>query len=301
MRLDRWIEQHVKDLSRAKIQALIRSGHISVPGRRVKPHTKVLAGMEAVVEIPPPAPAELVAENIPLDVLYEDADVIVINKPPGMVVHPAAGHPTGTVVNTLLFHCRDLGGIGGTLRPGIVHRLDKDTSGALVVAKHEAAMTGLQRRFKRGEVKKEYLALVHGHPPTSAGQLETLIGRNPQDRKKMAVLKVGGRWAVTYYRTEEVFANATLLRVRIATGRTHQIRVHLAYLGCPVVGDRQYGRRRGTVLAAARQMLHAWRLAFHHPVTGMRLELTAPIPNDMADLLARLRAGSAAGNSDNSS
>jgi 23S rRNA pseudouridine1911/1915/1917 synthase len=207
------------------------------------------------------------------------------------VVHPAAGHAAGTLVNALLYHCRDLAGIGGELRPGIVHRLDRDTSGALVVAKNESALRDLVRQFKARQVRKEYLALVWGQPRPAAGRVETLIGRSPRDRKKMSAQPKSGRPAVTLYETLENLGPAALLRVRIETGRTHQIRVHLAHLGHPVVGDREYGHKRPAPLPAPvpRQMLHAERLSCVHPRTGGLLVFSAPVPPDMQTLLAALR------------
>jgi 23S rRNA pseudouridine1911/1915/1917 synthase len=288
-RLDIWIESQVADLSRSRLQALIRSGHVTVDGATAKPHLKVRAGMRVRVAPPPPTPSALVAEAILLDVLYEDADLIVINKPAGLVVHPAAGHPSGTLVNALLHHCHDLAGIGGETRPGIVHRLDRDTTGAMVVAKHAQAMAALVDQFKAGGVRKEYVAFVHGLPHPTVGTIESLIGRSIHDRKKMSAQPAHGRPAVTHYRVEEVFGPVAVLRLRIETGRTHQIRVHLAHIGHPVVGDRTYGRQRAFP-GADRQMLHAAQLGFTHPRTGKAVEFKAPLPADMATLLAQWRS-----------
>ena len=290
-RLDRWLSEQLPDQSRARLQALIRSGDVRVNGRAVKPSHMLSAGAEVTVRIPPPAPARPLPEELPLHVLYEDADIIVIDKAPGMVVHPAAGHASGTLVNALLAHVPDLAGIGGELRPGIVHRLDRDTSGVLVAAKNERAMHGLVAQFKSRAVRKEYLALVWGRPAPPAGRAETLIGRSRHDRKRMSARPAAGRPAVTSYVTAETFADTSLLQVRIETGRTHQIRVHMAYLGHPVVGDVQYGRTRNDRLPVLihRQMLHAWRLALQHPCTGQPLEFTAPVPRDMEDVLSALR------------
>jgi 23S rRNA pseudouridine1911/1915/1917 synthase len=291
-RLDVWLSARQPALSRARVQALIRAGHARVNGRPAKPSRTVAAGETVTLEVPPPQPTALRAEALPLVVAYEDADIIVVDKAPGMVVHPAAGHAAGTLVNALLAHIPDLAGIGGELRPGIVHRLDRDTSGLLVAAKNEAALRGLVAQFRGRQVRKEYLALVWGHPQPPAGRAETLIGRSRHDRKKMSTRPAGGgRPAVTHYETAECFCDTALLRVRIETGRTHQIRVHLAHLGHPVVGDVQYGRARRDRLPApaARQMLHAWRLGFRHPCTGQALALEAPVPDDMAALLGALR------------
>jgi 23S rRNA pseudouridine1911/1915/1917 synthase len=249
--------------------------------------------------MPPPEPVALVPQNIPLNVLFEDADIIVINKPPDLVVHPAAGHATGTLVNALLHHCGDLAGIGGELRPGIVHRLDKDTSGALVVAKTERALRGLVQQFKEGLVQKEYLALVWGCVEPRTGHIETLIGRSAHNRKKMSAQPETGRRALTDYEVLEQFTTAAVLRVRIHTGRTHQIRVHLAHLGHAVIGDVVYGRARRDALPAPapdaasgpalRQMLHAHQLAFAHPRTGLPLAFTAPVPEDFRTLWRAFR------------
>jgi 23S rRNA pseudouridine1911/1915/1917 synthase len=290
LRLDIWLERHLPGLSRSRVQALIRAGLVTLGDKSAKPNTRVRAGMEAWVRIPPAIPVSTEAQDIPLDVLYEDEDVIVINKPPGLVVHPAAGHASGTLVNALLHHCKNLAGIGGELRPGIVHRLDKDTSGAMVVAKTDAAMAGLVKQFKAGGVRKEYLAIVHGRPTPREGTVSTLIGRSRHDRKKMSAQPSRGRPAVTHYAVQEDLGDFALLRVRIETGRTHQIRVHLAHVGHPVVGDAQYGRRRATrVPQADRQMLHAHRLGFPHPRNGAPLEFVAPVPDDFQRVLEALR------------
>lgn len=242
-------------------------------------------------EPPPPVPATLQPEAIPLDILYEDADILVLNKPPGLVVHPAAKRETGTLVHALLHHCHDLAGIGGELRPGIVHRLDKDTSGVMVVAKNETALTRLAQQFKARTVKKKYIALVRGVVTPPEGAIETLIGRHPQHRKKMSAKVPRGRTARTRYRTLEVFPNAAWLSVMIETGRTHQIRVHMAHYGHPILGDPLYGRARtlcdGTPVH--RQMLHAATLCIRHPVTRQELEFEAPLPEDMRAVIRHLR------------
>lgn len=290
-RLDVWLGAQDADLSRSRIQDLIRTGHIRVKARIAKPGLRLAPGLEISVEIPPPVSVELLPESIPLDILYEDTDLVVVNKPAGLVVHPAAGHATGTLVNALLAHCPDLTGIGGEKRPGIVHRLDRDTTGAMVVAKNEPALRSLVNQFRHRQVTKEYLALVWGRPAPS-GQAETLIGRSAHDRKKMSATPSSGRPAVTRYRTVEQFDGAALLSVAIETGRTHQIRVHMAFLGHPVVGDPQYGRPRQGVLPVAvppRQMLHAHRLGLNHPRSGEALTFVAPVPDDMNQLLEALR------------
>lgn len=292
-RIDRWLAARLPGLSRSKIQQLVKSGDITVDGHRVEPDHKTVSGMQISVLVVAAPALELTPEAIPLDVLYEDQDLIVINKKPGMVVHPAVGHYSGTLVNALLHHCRDLPGAAEGLRPGIVHRLDKNTSGVLVAAKNETAMVRLSRQFKDRKVDKEYLAVVWGKPGKGYGRIETRIGRSSHDRKKMAVHRLSGRLAVSVYETIEVLGmGMALLRVRIETGRTHQIRVHLAHIGHPVVGDVDYGRKKKAALLVAvdRQMLHAAVLAFSHPVTGKRMEFVAPVPEDMQRLIRTARA-----------
>lgn len=287
-RIDRWLAERLSGLSRSKIQRLVKSGDITVDGSVVDPDRQTVPGMKIRIRIQERPALELSPEDIPLEVLYEDRDLLVINKRPGMVVHPACGHHSGTLVNALLHHCRELpGGVGG-MRPGIVHRLDKNTSGLLVVAKNEASMAGLSRQFKERRVDKEYLAIVWGRPQKRCGRIEARIGRSPHDRKKMAVRRVSGRLAVSTYETVEVLSGGmALMKVRLETGRTHQIRVHLAHIGHPVVGDTEYSRKRTEDLPARadRQMLHAARLAFVHPVTAKRMEFIAPMPDDMRMLL----------------
>ena len=292
-RVDVLLARRKPDISRARWQELIKAGQVQVNGKPCKPNATMREGDRVTFEIPAPVSTELVAQDIPLDVLHEDADLLVINKPPGLVIHPAPGHDDGTLVNALLHHCKDLQGIGGELRPGIVHRLDKDTSGALVVAKSEKAMKDLAEQFKGRSVKKEYVALVWGKPKPPNGIIKTSIGRSPHDRKKMTARIAGGRDAVSYYETAEAFADATLVRVRIATGRTHQIRVHMAHIGNPVVGDTVYGRARQHPVArlAKRQLLHAEKLSFIHPGSGERVEFVAPVPEDFEAVLEALRSG----------
>jgi 23S rRNA pseudouridine1911/1915/1917 synthase len=291
-RADAWLAAHTP-LSRARIQALMADGHVELDGAALsEPSRKTRAGMRLVVAEPPPAPTADLPQDIPLAVLYEDADILVLDKPAGLVVHPAPGHADGTLVNALLHHCDDLAGIGGEHRPGIVHRLDRDTSGVMVVAKTETALAGLVAQFQAGAIHKTYQALLHGIPHPAAGRIETLIGRCPRDRKRMAVVAKGGRTAVSHYRVVEAFpaAAAALVEVCIETGRTHQIRVHLRHLGHPVLGDPVYGnarRDRALGVPSTRQLLHARRLAFRHPVTALPLSFEAPLPEDFA---ARLRA-----------
>lgn len=293
MRLDAWIASRVSELSRSRVQELIRTGCIECEGKvdwRVR--DGVVAGRSYRIMEPPPVPVDLQGENIPLDVIYEDEDLIVVNKPPGTVVHPAPGHDTGTLVHALLFHCKDLKGIGGEHRPGIVHRLDKDTSGVMVVAKHQSVMEALASQFQRREVAKEYSTVVLGVPCPSQGRIETLIGRSRHHRKKMSTDSLSGKKAVTHYQLIEAWGSFSLLSCRIETGRTHQIRVHLAHLGCPVLGDALYGRSLGQKwkdLPCSRQMLHAKVLEFTHPVAQTRLRFTAPLPEDMQTLIDVLK------------
>ena len=290
-RLDAFLAAKRPEHSRARWQQLIRAGHVRVGSQPRKASHEVRDGEVIEFEIPPPASVGLMPQAIPLNILFEDADVIVINKPPDLVVHPAAGHAEGTLVNALLHHCADLAGIGGEQRPGIVHRLDMDTSGVLVVAKSEQAMNGLTHQFKNHLVQKEYLALVWGVVEPRTGHIETLIGRSTRDRKKMSTNPDIGRLAQTDYEVMEQFAGAAVLRVRIHTGRTHQIRVHLAHIGHAVIGDTVYGRTRKADLPAPadRQMLHAHQLAFEHPRTGQPLSFTAPVPEDFRTLWRAFR------------
>ena len=289
-RLDAWLARHRPEHSRSRWQALIRDGQVVVNGRPSAADQAVHPGEIVAWQEPPPAPARLMPEARELDILYEDAEVLVLNKPPGLVVHPAPGHPAGTLVNALLYHCEDLEGIGGEQRPGIVHRLDKDTTGLLVVAKTERAQRDLVEQFRGRRVHKQYLALVWGHPTPPRGTIRTLIGRHAAHRQKMSAQVESGRPAVTHYRTEETFADTALVRVDLETGRTHQIRVHMAHIGHPILGDAVYGRARRPLAAAPRrQMLHAARLAFQHPGTGAELEFDAPLPDDFRALLDRLR------------
>ncbi len=251
-----------------------------------------LAGGETVTWTEPPVqPADVRPEALPLDVWYEDGDILVVNKPPGLVVHPAPGHRDGTLVNALLYHCDDLSGIGGEERPGIVHRLDRDTSGLMVIAKSEMAHRHLADQFRNREISKEYWALVWGNPQPETGTIRTLIGRDERQRKRMTTRVDSGRHAVTHYRTLETFSEGSLLELRIETGRTHQIRVHMAHLGHPVMGDLMYGRRKNDNqrLSVPRQMLHARRLCFLHPGNDERLEFESDPPADMREFIVRLR------------
>lgn len=293
-RIDAWLAA-ATGLSRARIQSLLAEGWIeredgSVPDGK----KKTRAGESFRVAEPPAAPVETLPQDIPLDIVFEDDSILVVNKPAGLVVHPAAGHPDGTLVNAVLFHCPDVLSVGGERRPGIVHRLDRDTSGLLVVAKTDAALQNLADAFRNGGVHKTYRAIVCGVPEPPEGHIEGLIGRSPYDRQKMAVVPRNGKFASTDYAVEEDFGRAALLSVRIHTGRTHQIRVHMKSIGCPVAGDRDYGSpSQDTVFPfrPARQMLHAWRLELAHPITGEPLSFEAPLPDDFQELLEDLRKG----------
>jgi len=275
---------------------------VLVDGRPTRPSARLRPGQAVSVLVPAPEPALPRPEDIPLEVLHEDASLLVVNKPAGLVVHPGAGRPGGTLVNALLGRVRDLSGVGGVLRPGIVHRLDRGTSGLLVVAKDDAAHRALVRQFSGRAVEKEYLALVLGVPDRASGEVDRPIGRDPVHRQRMSVRAPRGREAHTSWRIEERFDGAALLRVRIHTGRTHQIRVHLASIGHPVAGDALYGgtrtpssRRseaRAVLASLERPALHAARLAFTHPATGERREFAAPLPPDLVDVVDRLRAAS---------
>ncbi len=303
VRLDRFLQAQAPDLSRTRLQALIAAGHVQVTGGHPRASHRLRAGARVAIDVPPPEPLTLTPEPIPLDVVYEDADLLVVNKPAGLVVHPGAGHRTGTLVHALLAHCGPtLSGVGGARRPGIVHRLDRGTSGLLVVAKADHAHLALAQQLKVRTVERRYLALVHGRLALPEGVVETAIGRDPRDRLRMAVRPAGaGRPALTRYRVLERFvrpAPLMLLELSLGTGRTHQIRVHLAHLGVPVVGDRTY-RRRGLAPADAElavrvarlggQALHAAILGFAHPTTGARHRFEAPPPPAFTALLAWLR------------
>ena len=281
-RLDAWLAARHKYISRSRWQDLIREGNVTVNGLVKKPNYSLREGDSVTFTIPEAKPVEILPEDIPLDVLYEDADMIIINKQAGLVVHPAPGHDDGTLVNALLHHCKDLKGIGGEIRPGLVHRLDKDTSGVLVVGKHEQALLSLANQFKTRKVEKEYVALVWGIPRKKTGTIRTLIARDPKDRKKMSVDVKEGRDALTRYAVVETYRRAALVRVRIETGRTHQIRVHMLHIGNQIVGDRVYGRSRNNdpEFKPARQMLHAAHLKLTHPVTGAAMDIEAPLPAD---------------------
>ena len=294
-RLDRYMASEVPGLSRSQAQRLIDDGHVEVTGRQAKANLAMKDGDQVSIELQAPVPTSAQPEDIPVPVLYEDTDLLVVNKPAGMVVHPAAGHSSGTLVNALLHHVDDLSGIGGELRPGIVHRLDKGTSGVMVVAKHDAAHESLARQFADREVEKEYVALVWGL--VQAGRrIDLPIGRDPNDRQKMSARSRRARSAVTRITRAQHLRGVTLCQVAIATGRTHQIRVHLSAIGHPIVGDATYGGVKARVpqdlrplLRLERPFLHAARLAFTHPTDGRSMSFEAPLPDDLQQVLDQLR------------
>ena len=299
VRLDQFLHRELPEHSRSFLQKLVKQGGVRVSGRAARASYQVRAGDEVHIEIPPPRSLDVRAEQIPLDVLFEDSDLIVVNKPAGLVVHPAAGNRQHTLVNALLHHCRGgLAGIGGVERPGIVHRLDKGTSGCMVVAKTDFAHQALVAQFKSRDVKKVYRALCRGGFERSSGRVETLIGRSERDRKKMSARVSRGRPALTDYRVVKQFPDFALVELHIHTGRTHQIRVHMAHIGHPVLGDGAYGgkfemresvgksetRNTKSEKSVARPMLHAYKLGFTHPRSQQFVEFSAPVPEDMVKL-----------------
>ncbi|PKP98348.1 MAG: RluA family pseudouridine synthase [Alphaproteobacteria bacterium HGW-Alphaproteobacteria-13] len=299
LRLDRALAEALPRLSRERVKALIKDGRVSDASGAVlrDPAAKAAAGATIIVRLPAPAPAQTIAQDLNLAIAFEDEHLIVVDKPAGMVVHPAAGNFDGTLVNALLHHCAgQLSGVGGVARPGIVHRIDKDTSGLIVAAKHDAAHEGLAKQFAVHSIDRRYRAIASGRPMPANGTVDAALGRSSSNRKKMAVVAEGrGKHAVTHYRTIEPLAGATLIECRLETGRTHQVRVHLAHIGHPLVGDPVYGRARkplSDVLKArgfARQALHAAHLGFIHPVTGSSIALDSDLPADMRGLIEELR------------
>jgi len=313
-RLDHFLAVSLKELSRSRLQALIAQGRVTLAGETIgDPNKRVKPGDSIAISIPPPAPAEPEAQHIPLTIVHEDSDLIVIDKPAGLVVHPAAGNRDGTLVNALLAHCgSSLAGIGGVARPGIVHRLDKDTSGLLVAAKNERAMRSLAKQFAAHAVERAYNAIVWSAPRAGEGLVEGNLGRNPFDRKRMAVLRGGGKAARTRYRVVETFGGAerpfaSLIECRLETGRTHQIRVHLASIGHPLMGDNTYGsgfrtktarlppEARQALAGLGRQALHAYLLGVGHPSGGEYLEFRSELPGDLGRLRSSLKAQGASG------
>lgn len=288
LRVDRLLADQYPDLSRSRLQSLIDEGHVSLNGHSFKSSYRVREGDTLEINLPPAIPLEAQPETIPLDIRYEDSDLLVVNKPQGMVTHPAPGAHSGTLVNALLAHCRDLSGIGGVQRPGIVHRLDKDTSGLMVVAKNDLAHLNLQSQISEKSALRQYMAVIRGHLPTPEGKVDAPIGRHPSDRIKMAIVE-GGRQAVTHYRLLEEYPGYALVELTLETGRTHQIRVHLASLGHAVVGDPAYGGRTTLPVKLSGQALHAFHLCFKHPRTQEQLEFFADPPEEFQKLLRYLR------------
>jgi len=278
-RLDAFLSRSVEDLTRSAAQKLLEKGAVTAAGRPAKKNDKTTPGMTVTVELPDPQPVDVVPQNIPLDVVYEDGDVIVINKPVGMVVHPAPGHPDGTLVNALLYHCGDsLSGINGELRPGIVHRIDRDTSGLIIVAKNDKAHLALAEQLQDHSLARVYEAVVHGNFREDEGTVDAPIGRHPIDRKKMAIDRKDGRRAVTHWTVLGRYNGFTHIRCRLETGRTHQIRVHMASIGHPLAGDPVYGGNRKGLPGLNGQCLHARKLKFIHPTTKKLVEVECPLP-----------------------
>jgi len=291
VRIDKFVPEQLDDasISRTQVQQWIKDGHVTVNGKVSKSNYKLSIGDEVVIHIPSAEELEIAAENIPLDVIYEDSDVIVVNKPRGMVVHPAPGHSSGTLVNALMYHCNDLSGINGVMRPGIVHRIDRDTTGLIMVAKNDLAHLSLAEQLKEHSVTRRYTALVHGNLPHDEGTIDAPIGRDTADRKLFTVTDHNAKRAVTHFKVVERIGNDfTLVELQLETGRTHQIRVHMKYIGYPLAGDPVYGRNKTVALNG--QALHAGVLGFDHPRTGERLQFEVPIPEDMNDILISLRS-----------
>ena len=289
-RLDLFLVRRLPDLSRSYAQRLIADGQVTVDGTARKANYKLRGGEEIVCTMPPAEEIEICAEDIPLDILYEDADIIVVNKARGMVVHPAAGIYTGTLVNALLWHGHDLSGINGAMRPGIVHRLDKDTSGVMVAAKNDMAHHYLARQIRDKDARREYRAIVHGNIVPRAGVITGDIGRHPTDRKKMAIVRENGKPATTHFEVLERFGSYTYVSCRLETGRTHQIRVHMTSIGHPLVGDPKYTAKKNP-FAIVGQALHSLTLSLTHPRTGTEMTFTAPLPADMEEILHTLHSG----------
>jgi 23S rRNA pseudouridine1911/1915/1917 synthase len=289
-RLDKYLSNHVSDVSRSRLQNLIEQGCVKINNQvcSIK-KSKLKKGDRIEITIPPLETLDLQPENIPLDILYEDKHLIIVNKQAGLVVHPAPGHYSGTLVNALLYHCDNLAGIGGVQRPGIVHRLDKDTTGALVVAKTDEAHHHLQSQIKAKTAHREYLGVVYSRPKTEHGIINQPIGRHPVDRKKMAVVERGGREAITYWKLLEKLGNYSLLQFNLETGRTHQIRVHSHYIGHPIVGDPVYSSNNSLKINLSGQALHAHKLTLTHPISGEIIEAIAPLPTEFIKLLEVLK------------
>lgn len=291
LRLDRYLAEELPDLSRSYIQKVIKDGGVSLKEKPLKANYKVSPGDVIQLELPPVVEMEVLPEDLPLDILYEDADLIFVNKPKDMVVHPSAGHFSGTLVNGLLYHCRgELSGINGVMRPGIVHRIDKDTTGVLVVCKNDRAHNKVAEQLKEHSITRRYRAVVCGNLKEDEGTVDAAIGRHPVERKRMAVVSMGGRNAVTHYRVLERFGKYTYIECELETGRTHQIRVHMASVGHPILGDEVYGRGKAPFELHG-QVLHAMVLGVVHPSTGKYIEVEAPLPGYFAELLKKLKKG----------
>lgn len=285
-RIDKVLSEINPDWSRTQIQQWLKEGHITIDGQKLKSNYRVKTGDQITVNEPEPESLDVVPEDLQLDIVYEDTDVLVVNKRRGMVVHPAPGHLSGTVVNGLMFHVKDLSGINGVLRPGIVHRIDKDTSGLLMVAKNDKAHVSLVNQLVEKSVTRVYTALVHGHIPHDHGTIEAPIGRDPVERQSMTVIDKG-KHAVTHFKVLERFGQFTLVECRLETGRTHQIRVHMKYIGYPLVGDPKYGPKK--TIDFGGQVLHAGTLGFQHPTSGEYLEFSSPLPADFEELITKIR------------
>lgn len=286
-RIDKFITLQNEDWSRSQVQAWVKEGRVTVNGEPIKNNYKLQAEDEVTLRVPPPKEMAIQPEEMSLDIVYEDSDVVVVNKPRGLVVHPAPGHYSGTLVNGLLAHCKDLSGINGVLRPGIVHRIDKDTSGLLMVAKNDKAHMRLAEQLKAHTVNRKYVALVHGVIPHEMGTIEAPIGRDPKNRQQMAVVFENSKPAVTHFIVLERFKEYTMVELKLETGRTHQIRVHMKYIDYPLAGDPKYGPKNTLELDG--QALHAKTLGFIHPRTGEQLEFEAPMPKEMLDVIEVLR------------
>lgn len=291
LRIDRYLSEQLPEISRSYLQKVIRDGGVLVSGSPIKANYKVNIGDVIELLLPPAVEPEIQPEDLPLSILYEDSDVIFVNKPKGMVVHPSAGHTSGTLVNGLLYHCQgELSGINGVMRPGIVHRIDKDTTGVLVVCKNDWAHNQVAEQLKEHSITRRYRAIVWGSLKEDVGTVDAPVGRHPVDRKRMAVVSKGGKHAVTHYRVLERFERFTYIECELETGRTHQIRVHMAGIGHPLLGDEVYGRGRSPYSLQG-QVLHAMVLGIRHPSTGEYLEVEAPLPEYFIELLEKLRRG----------
>lgn len=289
LRIDKFLSNAVPDISRSYIQKLIDGGSVTVNGNNVKSNYKANSGDQIIVRLPEPEPLDILPEDIPLDILYEDSDILVVNKPKGMVVHPSAGHYSGTLVNAVMFHCREnLSGINGVLRPGIVHRIDKDTTGSLLICKNDVSHRELAEQLKNHDITRKYHAIVHGNLKQDTGTIDAPIGRHPADRKKMSVHAPHGRSAVTHYKVLERFGGFTYVECELETGRTHQIRVHMASIRHPILGDSVYGPAKCPFKLEG-QTLHAKVLGIRHPSTNEYMEFVAPLPEYFLKLLNKLR------------